>query len=141
MKKKLIVAAVATSSLFAVPSLNDVNKILQSNNLVHKTGSLETLGSIWASRSLIPTIEKGLTPENKEKLDTAFNLSLFTASAVSLNVLKNTENAPLALKALPYLGILASARHLKLSNIKSLLTLKNANVAANSESATSGTEV
>ena len=69
MKKKLIVAAVATSSLFAVPSLNDVNKILQSNNLVHKTGSLETLGAVWASRSLIPTIEKGLTPENKEKLD------------------------------------------------------------------------
>jgi hypothetical protein len=129
MKKKLIVAAVATSSLFAVPSLNDINTHLQSKNLVHKAGSLETLGAVWASRSLIPTIEKGLTPENKEKLDTAFNLSLFTASAISINVLKNTENAPLALKALPYLGILASARHLKVSNIKSLLTLKKAKAA------------
>ena len=131
MKKKLIVAAVATSSLFAVPSLNDVHQHLLSKNLVHKTGSLETLGAVWASRSLLPTIEKGLTPENKEKLDTAFNLSLFTASAISINVLKNTDNAPLALKALPYLGILASARNLEVSKIKALLTLKKAKAADN----------
>ncbi len=136
MKKKLIVAAVATSSLFAVPSLNDIHTHLKTNNLVHKTGSLETLGAVWASRSLLPTIEKGLTPENKEKLDTAFNLSLFTASAISINVLKNTENAPLALKALPYLGILASARNLEVSKIKALLTLKKAQAADNGASGT-----
>ena len=136
MKKKLIVAAVATSSLFAVPSLNDIHTHLKTNNLVHKTGSLETLGCVWASRSLLPTIEKGLTPENKEKLDTAFNLSLFTASAISINVLKNTENAPLALNALPYLGILASARNLEVSKIKALLTLKKAQAADNGVSGT-----
>ena len=39
MKKKLIVAAVATSSLFAVPSLNDIHTHLQSKNLVHVSGS------------------------------------------------------------------------------------------------------
>jgi hypothetical protein len=137
MKKKLIVAAVATSSLFAVPSLNDVHQHLLSKNLIHRTGSLETLGAVWASRSLLPTIEKGLTPENKEKLDTAFNLSLLTASAISINILKNTENAPLALKALPYLGILASARHLEVSKIKSLLTLK----AKAAKNEANGTEV
>lgn len=138
MKKKLIVAAFATSSLFAVPTLNDVHQVLASNNLVHKTGSLETLGCVFASRSVLPGLTKGLTPENQEKLNTAFNLSLFTASAISLNILKNTENAPLALRALPYLGILASAKNLELKNIKSLLTLKRAQAVNPSQDATNG---